>query len=404
MHATASERGADGTTGFQSGEEHDLRSLKRMLLGAVATMAIVAGVAVSPASASAPPAPTGTVPTRGTTRRTRTFRISPGEASTCASGSVTTARVPPSGDGAPGRSRTGAAIRSTARFRCRSRSSCSVTIDRRLRVRRRGSRRRPASRSSSSSCSDAEPARTSSRSSSSSAGWSCCKPTVDRRRRRQRAAISATHDGSTRSRPSFIGLLRAVLELRPDPHDPRAPRQGHASRATSRCEAELQRVGPRRSPHAAGRLGQVGRRRWRARPTDHNAADAMTNWDIHDDSLPTEGHTITTRSAASARRSERQETYTNFDAVDNCTDAAARRAASRRCSARCRAPATPIGPFDPIYPYDTMLSDGKVDAGDAPMPAAQIDVTIKRQQRRRPDRHQRRRLPLPELQDRGLQP
>ena len=36
-----------------------------------------------------------------------------------------------------------------------------------------------------------------------------------------------------------------------------------------------------------------------------------------------------------------------------------------------------IGPFDPIYPFDTMLSDGKVDAGDAPMPAAQIDVTIK---------------------------
>ena len=34
------------------------------------------------------------------------------------------------------------------------------------------------------------------------------------------------------------------------------------------------------------------------------------------------------------------------------------------------------GPFDPLYPHDTMLSDGKVDAGDAPMPAAQIDVTI----------------------------
>ena len=36
-----------------------------------------------------------------------------------------------------------------------------------------------------------------------------------------------------------------------------------------------------------------------------------------------------------------------------------------------------IGPFDPIFPQATMLSDGKVDAGDAPMPAAQIDVTIK---------------------------
>ena len=45
-------RGADGTAGFQTGEEHDLRSLKKMLLGSVAAMAIVAGVAVSPASAS----------------------------------------------------------------------------------------------------------------------------------------------------------------------------------------------------------------------------------------------------------------------------------------------------------------------------------------------------------------
>ena len=43
MHATASDDGgADGTTGYPNGEEHDLRSLKKMLLGAVAAMAIVA--------------------------------------------------------------------------------------------------------------------------------------------------------------------------------------------------------------------------------------------------------------------------------------------------------------------------------------------------------------------------
>ena len=35
-----------------------------------------------------------------------------------------------------------------------------------------------------------------------------------------------------------------------------------------------------------------------------------------------------------------------------------------------------VGPFDPLYPNDTMLSNGVVDTGDAPMPAAQIDVTI----------------------------
>jgi hypothetical protein len=53
VHATASE-GADGTTGFQSGEEHDLRSFKKMLLGAVTTMVLAAGLAVSPASATVP--------------------------------------------------------------------------------------------------------------------------------------------------------------------------------------------------------------------------------------------------------------------------------------------------------------------------------------------------------------
>ena len=34
------------------------------------------------------------------------------------------------------------------------------------------------------------------------------------------------------------------------------------------------------------------------------------------------------------------------------------------------------GPFDPMFPNETLLSDGKVDAGDAPMPAARIDVNI----------------------------
>ena len=33
------------------------------------------------------------------------------------------------------------------------------------------------------------------------------------------------------------------------------------------------------------------------------------------------------------------------------------------------------GPFDPLRPQ-TLLSDGKLDAGDAPMPAARVDVEI----------------------------
>jgi hypothetical protein len=54
VHATASEGGADGTTEFRTGEEHDLRSFKKMLLGAVAAMVLATGVAVSPASATVP--------------------------------------------------------------------------------------------------------------------------------------------------------------------------------------------------------------------------------------------------------------------------------------------------------------------------------------------------------------
>ena len=34
------------------------------------------------------------------------------------------------------------------------------------------------------------------------------------------------------------------------------------------------------------------------------------------------------------------------------------------------------GPFDPQRPGETFLSDGKLDAGDAPMPAARVDVAI----------------------------
>ena len=62
------------------------------------------------------------------------------------------------------------------------------------------------------------------------------------------------------------------------------------------------------------------------------------------------------------------------------------------------------GPYDPMFPHLTLLSDGKLDAGDAPMPAARIDVTIRENDATKPDGHQRRRLPPPELQDRGLQP
>jgi hypothetical protein len=106
--------------------------------------------------------------------------------------------------------------------------------------------------------------------------------------------------------------------------------------------------------------------------TDATTAGALTNWDIHDDSLLTEGHLITGGTQCAAI----DETNTGLsDAVDNCTGGAQWGGFSTVLGTQSRAGST-IGPFDPIYPYDTLLSDGKVDAGDAPMPAARIDVTV----------------------------
>ena len=74
---------------------------------------------------------------------------------------------------------------------------------------------------------------------------------------------------------------------------------------------------------------------------DHGAASdpagAMSNWDIHDDSLLTEGHVITnplgTQCPADPNDEEVNPTGTT-DAVDNCHPTARSGAASRRCSAR----------------------------------------------------------------------
>jgi hypothetical protein len=106
--------------------------------------------------------------------------------------------------------------------------------------------------------------------------------------------------------------------------------------------------------------------------TDATTAGALTNWDIHDDSLLTEGHLDTDGVQCAAV----DETNTDLsDSVDNCTTGDQFGGFSTVFGTQSRAGFT-VGPFDPIYPYDTLLSDGKVDAGDAPMPAARIDVTV----------------------------
>jgi hypothetical protein len=115
-------------------------------------------------------------------------------------------------------------------------------------------------------------------------------------------------------------------------------------------------------------------------PTCHTTADAMTNWDIHDDSLATHngslannGHVLT--AGTQCLLADETNPAGSQDEVDNCL------LPSNDSGPFSTVFGTPTtvptwGPYDPLFPAQTLLSDGKVDAGDAPMPAARIDVTI----------------------------
>jgi hypothetical protein len=85
-------------------------------------------------------------------------------------------------------------------------------------------------------------------------------------------------------------------------------------------------------------------------------------WDIHDDQAATEGHTGTSICGGAFA----------IDAVDNCLGGGEFGAFSRLIGGT-----NPTwGPFDPARPGSSYLPDGKLDAGDAPMPAARIDVDL----------------------------
>ncbi|MHB1568828.1 MAG: hypothetical protein ACYC0H_06455 [Solirubrobacteraceae bacterium] len=102
--------------------------------------------------------------------------------------------------------------------------------------------------------------------------------------------------------------------------------------------------------------------------TDSNPSDAnpAMRWDIHDDSTDFAGHTLTSGCPSPF-------TVTPIDAVDNCTGGGDTGPFSTVFGLSSK---STIGPFDPVRANDTLLSDGKLDAGDAPMPAARIDVSI----------------------------
>jgi hypothetical protein len=103
-------------------------------------------------------------------------------------------------------------------------------------------------------------------------------------------------------------------------------------------------------------------------------------WDTHDDTLATEGHAQESPAGICTPR-----VTTGIDAVDQCSDSGSLALANEAGgysaiwtfpSANGLSLLNSYGPFDPTRPGQTYLSDGKVDAGDAPMPSARIDFTI----------------------------
>src|SRR4051812_27861256 len=91
-------------------------------------------------------------------------------------------------------------------------------------------------------------------------------------------------------------------------------------------------------------------------------------WDIHDDRARTEGHVVGSVCGGPVAP---------IDAVDACLGAAVFPGGGRYSQAFGTLSAAPtLGPFDPLRPQETLLPDGKLDAGDVPMPPARVDVAI----------------------------
>jgi len=104
-----------------------------------------------------------------------------------------------------------------------------------------------------------------------------------------------------------------------------------------------------------------------AEDADAHPANNASKWDIHDDLLKTERHPL--YSACTTERAP-----VSIDAVDNCNGHGF--GDHGPFSRWFGDLIVTFGPFDPVNPGVSLLSDGKVDAGDAPMPAARVDVTI----------------------------
>jgi hypothetical protein len=358
-HATASECDADGSAEFQSGEERDLRSLKKMLLGAMTAMVLAAAVAVSPASA-ATPLPTGVQPSEG--RYTQDANV-------------------------PYLAWQGEHVRLVA---CKKGApfAPTYTASWMLVDPLNWPDFEPA----------ADPLSVKIVGGCAIATWISDKPGVAFIK-----VIVHNADGPVYEKVFIVGwmeLMKPIVKgggdvyagdfcqyATVDPvsveavrltgpvsncgHDPQDPRHRIQIIVKGKLplEADFSRWGLGESltmPDDWAKWAAVAART----TTQSDPLKAMSNWDIHDDSLLTEGHTIWPGQCAD------QEIYVNFDAVDTCNSEGPRGGFSTVLGPQATDGLT-IGPFDPIYSIDTMLSDGKLDPGDAPMPAAQIDVSIK---------------------------
>ncbi|MDW5595988.1 hypothetical protein VSS74_16685 [Conexibacter stalactiti] len=94
-------------------------------------------------------------------------------------------------------------------------------------------------------------------------------------------------------------------------------------------------------------------------------------WDTHDDDLTTEGHPAGPCGPGDP---------VTIDAVDNCVgggDLGPFSAWDALSATAFLSSDSAYGPFDPTRADDTYLPDGKIDAGDAPMPALRVDLSIR---------------------------
>jgi len=87
-------------------------------------------------------------------------------------------------------------------------------------------------------------------------------------------------------------------------------------------------------------------------------------WDIHDDQSTAENHSATSDCI--------DKLLGSVDAVDNCLGGGEADTFSRLVGSTTDT----IGPFDPLFPDNTLLTDGNLNSGDAPMPALRLDVSL----------------------------